>query len=573
MTAPETHPSEIKRLQPLLTQPRRSLLSCMESLTPEATDYVRRRLGVLAQIGMAIALFTLAARSVAFISTGAVRQVWSLMYLHHFMALLSPLLLWWFCRKPRSPQALYLAEALSLLAVTTEYAVMVRYTGPRVIGNLLQGHDLANPEVFAAATVPLQLFLMVCLLLGNTQLLVARAALVPSTLPHTLALTVVCGIPSVVLMTGIVGPSADVDMQAVLKPMNRATLAVMGALWWTLTTTACGAVGAVLHAMRREVSAARRLGQYTLVRKIGEGGMGVVYEARHAMMRRPTAVKMLPPDKAGPEALARFEREVQLTAKLTHPNTITVFDYGRTPDGILYYAMELLEGASLERLVRVDGPQPAGRVVHILKMAAGALSEAHQLGLIHRDIKPANIFLGERGGEPDFVKVLDFGVAKALRTDSPGLTLAGVLTGTPLYMAPEAIASPDRIDARSDLYALGAVGYFLLTGTHLFDSRSTMEICSHQLHTMPEAPSARLGRPVSSDLEHLLLRCLDKEPDRRPQTARELKRLLERCEDAGEWSEEHARHWWKQKGEALCVDSGSEPAGVVGVAATLIRSA
>jgi len=506
MTAPETHPSEIKRLQPLLTQPRRSLLSCMESLTPEATDYVRRRLGVLAQIGMAIALFTLAARSVAFISTGAVRQVWSLMYLHHFMALLSPLLLWWFCRKPRSPQALYLAAALSLLAVTTEYAVMVRYT-------------------------------------------------------------------SVVLLTGIVGPSADVDMQAVLKPMNRATLAVMGALWWTLTTTACGAVGAVLHAMRREVSAARRLGQYTLVRKIGEGGMGVVYEARHAMMRRPTAVKMLPPDKAGPEALARFEREVQLTAKLTHPNTITVFDYGRTPDGILYYAMELLEGASLERLVRVDGPQPAGRVVHILKMAAGALSEAHQLGLIHRDIKPANIFLGERGGEPDFVKVLDFGVAKALRTDSPGLTLAGVLTGTPLYMAPEAIASPDRIDARSDLYALGAVGYFLLTGTHLFDSRSTMEICSHQLHTMPEAPSARLGRPVSSDLEHLLLRCLDKEPDRRPQTARELKRLLERCEDAGEWSEEHARHWWKQKGEALCVDSGSEPAGVVGVAATLIRSA
>ncbi len=234
--------------------------------------------------------------------------------------------------------------------------------------------------------------------------------------------------------------------------------------------------------------------------------MGIVYRASHAMLRRPTAIKLLPADRAGNETLARFEKEVQLTASLTHPNTVTIFDYGRTPDGIFYYAMELLDGATLADVVEVDGPQPAARVAQILGQAAGALAEAHAVKLIHRDVKPANIMLVEQGGKPDVAKVLDFGLVKELdATASPELTQIDAVTGTPQYMAPESIRAPDEVDARSDIYALGAVGYFLLTGEHVFTADTVVEVCAKHLNDEPVAPSERLGAAVPADLETLIL--------------------------------------------------------------------
>lgn len=291
---------------------------------------------------------------------------------------------------------------------------------------------------------------------------------------------------------------------------------------------------------------ARQLGQYKLDQKLGEGGMGVVYRAHHALLNRPTAVKFLDVDKTSEQTIARFEREVQLTSQLNHPNTIAIYDYGRTDEGIFYYAMEYLDGVNLDDFVRRYGPQPDGRIVSILRQVCGSLNEAHGLGLIHRDIKPANIVLNHRGGVGDVVKLLDFGLVKVVDSrKQASLTSAGGLTGTPLYLSPEAIHSPASVDARSDLYAVGAVGYFLLTGTPVFDLDSVLEIIQHHAHMPPEPPSARLGRPVSIDLEQVLLRCLAKNPAERPQTARELSDLLAACVVTTPWTETDAERWWR----------------------------
>jgi serine/threonine-protein kinase len=306
-----------------------------------------------------------------------------------------------------------------------------------------------------------------------------------------------------------------------------------------------------IYGLRKAVSDIKRLGQYTLGEKLGEGGMGVVYRASHAMLRRPTAVKLLLPDRAGKDALTRFEREVRRTAMLTHPNTVTVFDYGRTTDGVLYYAMELLEGASLDEVVEVDGPQPEERVIHLLEQAAGSLAEAHDAGLIHRDVKPANIMVVDRGGISDMVKVVDFGLVKDVGYKARGdatveaaLTQANAITGTPLYLAPETVTAPETVDARTDLYALGAVGYWLLTGTHVFGGSSILEVCAHHLHSVPDSPSVRLGAPVSSDLEGVLLACLAKRPEDRPASAHVLRERLHACAASGRWTNARAAQWW-----------------------------
>jgi serine/threonine protein kinase len=267
---------------------------------------------------------------------------------------------------------------------------------------------------------------------------------------------------------------------------------------------------------------------------------------------------LLPPERLGAQAMARFEREVQLTAVLTHPNTVRVFDYGRTPDGVLYYAMELLDGATLAEVVAATGPMPAGRVVHVLDHLVGALAEAHGIGLIHRDIKPANVILAEQGGVLDVVKVVDFGLVKEVaRQPEPGvstapeLTQANTIAGTPYYMAPEAIKAPATVDARSDLYAVGAVGYYLITGRDVFSGGTSFEVFAHHLHTPPVPPSQRLGEPVSADLEELLLHCLAKEPAARPADARTLLASLRRLRDAGTWTESHAAAWWAEHGTAV----------------------
>lgn len=271
------------------------------------------------------------------------------------------------------------------------------------------------------------------------------------------------------------------------------------------------------------------LGAYRLDQKIGEGGMGIVYKASHTLLQRPAAIKVLPAERAGERDRRRFEREVQLTSRLSHPNTISIYDYGRTPTGSFYYAMEYVDGCDLQTLVEREGPQDPARVARLLAQLAGALSEAHRNGLIHRDVKPANVMLCERGGVADVVKVLDFGLIKEIDGANRGVDTEADgerLVGTPLYMSPEALIDPNSVDARSDLYAVGALGYFLLTGAPVFSGRTLLEVCSHHLRSTPVPPSARLGAAIPRELEALILACLAKSPEDRPESAAVLERAL-----------------------------------------------
>jgi eukaryotic-like serine/threonine-protein kinase len=390
-------------------------------------------------------------------------------------------------------------------------------------------------------------------LAGMAMMLAIRAALIPSPPRRTVVITALFGMPMILVTTWLV-PVAGGGL-AWRAPDSGAYpwLPAISLVIWSFAVITCTVLSWVVHGLRAEVREARRLGQYVLERKLGEGGMGEVYRARHGMMRRPSAIKLLRSEQAGELGIRRFEREVQLTARLTHPNTITIFDYGRTLDGVFYYAMELLDGATLQRIVAVDGAQPPGRAVRILTMICGALSEAHAIGLIHRDIKPANIMLCMQGGECDVVKLLDFGLVKEFVVERRvGLTGANAIIGTPQYMAPESILEPDSVDARTDIYSLGAVAYLLLAGVDVFDGKSVVEICSQHLHQKPE-PLAQRGHAISPELDAIVLACLEKDPARRPQSAAELRRQLEACA-VEPWTGERARAWWQERRSELEVD-------------------
>ncbi|CAE7752077.1 pkn3 [Symbiodinium microadriaticum] len=299
--------------------------------------------------------------------------------------------------------------------------------------------------------------------------------------------------------------------------------------------------------MRQATSEARRLGQYTLDEKLGEGGMGVVYRAHHALLHRPTAVKFLDSEKSDEQSIARFEREVQHTSQLNHPNTIAIYDYGRTEDGVFYYAMEYLDGLNLEDLVQLHGAQPDGRVVSILRQICASLHEAHSVGLIHRDIKPANIIVNSRGGVFDLVKVLDFGLVKSIDSKKQiSITQNTGIVGTPLYLSPEAIQDSSSVDARSDLYAVGAVGYFLLTGSPVFDGNGLLDIIKQHVDSSPLPFSKRSEHSSSAELEKLILRCLSKDPHERPQNARQLSKELAACSVEQLWTEVDAETWWQR---------------------------
>ena len=323
-------------------------------------------------------------------------------------------------------------------------------------------------------------------------------------------------------------------------------------LWILFGLLGLAAIGAgiynySLQTMRTKVNEAQRLGQYTLGERIGKGGMGEVYHATHAMLKRPTAIKLLPRELADSERQVRFEREVQHTAELSHHNTVAIYDYGTSPDGAFYYAMEYVDGVTLELLVNEAGPLPAARAIFLLKQACGSLAEAHALGIVHRDIKPANLMIGNRPGMPDHLKVLDFGLVKLLDAgDAIDVTIAGDVLGTPRYLSPEAIRNAENVDARSDIYALGAVGYFLVTGTHLFEGATLAEIINHHISTEPERPTDRLGKPVPEELEEVLLWCLAKDPDQRPISAEALYDKLDALANVGTWSREEAAAWWQE---------------------------
>ncbi len=357
-----------------------------------------------------------------------------------------------------------------------------------------------------------------------------------------------------------------ISQRAVMVPggMTPTQFAVLYSTWCIVSVWIAAVASGTLYGLGRKVHDARRLGQYTLVEELGRGGMGVVYRAQHGMLRRPTAIKLLSSQGSAP--LERFEREVRMMAELNHPNVAIVHDYGRTNTGVFYYAMELLDGIDLQELVDEHGPQPPGRVVHILRQACRGLARAQEVGLVHRDIKPANIFLCRRWGSPDVVKLLDFGLVKKLsQGDSDQqITQEAQILGTPLYMAPEAFVEPDSVDARADIYALGAVAYFLLTGEPVFAGRTVVEVSMHHLTTSPSRLEGRTLEPISSELEIAVLRCLEKGPEARFASALDLHENLAGCPESGDWNDTHATAWWRtheQKRSAL--DAGAEPVGYV----------
>jgi tRNA A-37 threonylcarbamoyl transferase component Bud32 len=303
-----------------------------------------------------------------------------------------------------------------------------------------------------------------------------------------------------------------------------------------------------INRLRTEAFEARRLGQYQLSRLLGAGGMGEVYLAEHILLKRPCAIKVIRAEQAGEsQALKRFEREVRATSRLTHWNTVEIFDYGRAEDGTFYYVMEYLPGMNLDQLVEMHGPLDADRVIHLLKQTCDALQEAHAHGLIHRDIKPANIFAAHRGGIYDVVKLLDFGLARPLsaRID-PGLTNEGTITGSPLFTSPEQ-AVGDAADERSDIYSLGVVAWWLLTGQPLFDDKNPLKILVAHA-TQDPGQLQDYCKTVPQDLERIIMRCLLKKPDDRFQSVEDLRNALLSCDSAAHWTQKDAVVWWRNHG-------------------------
>lgn len=326
------------------------------------------------------------------------------------------------------------------------------------------------------------------------------------------------------------------------------------ALWLAIPAVASVYGSHKIGVLRHEAAKAKQMGVYRLVRRLGSGGMGVVYLAEHQLLKRPCAIKIIRPAKAGdPAVLARFESEVQSTARLTHWNTIEIYDYGRTEDGTFYYAMEYLPGMDLERMVVDFGALPAPRVVHFLKQVCGALAEAHRLGMVHRDLKPSNIMVCERGGTPDVAKLLDFGLAKTAMTGMNGdsrLTHEGTFVGSPMYASPEVCMGDSNPDPRSDIYSLGAVAYFLLSGRTVFPHTAAMKaIFAHVNEDV--VPPSRHVPTIPAQLEAVVMRCLAKDPNRRYADAGALRLALEECSTEVRWREEDARRWWSSVAAAV----------------------
>jgi serine/threonine-protein kinase len=310
----------------------------------------------------------------------------------------------------------------------------------------------------------------------------------------------------------------------------------------------------LVYRLTRDLSRAQQLGSYQLVRRIGAGGMGEVWQARHQLLRRPAAIKLIRPEMLGGtearaprEVLRRFEREAQATAALRSPHTVELYDFGVAPDGTFYYVMELLEGFDLKTLVERFGPLPAPRAVHLLRQVCHSLEDAHRSGLVHRDVKPANIFTCRRGLDCDFVKVLDFGLVKDLGTGQETLEMSvdGVARGTPAFMAPEAATGTAPVDARADLYALGCVAYWLVTGALVFEGPTPVATLLKHVQEEPVPPSRRLSEPIPARLERLIMACLRKDPAQRPASAAALAALLAECAaHDGTWKPADADAWW-----------------------------
>jgi serine/threonine-protein kinase len=308
----------------------------------------------------------------------------------------------------------------------------------------------------------------------------------------------------------------------------------------------------VVYALGKEATRAQELGSYRLIERLGKGGMGEVWRARHRLLARPAAIKLLPPSLGetphGEMALRRFEREAQVTSELRSPHTVELWDFGMAGDGRFYYVMELLDGLNLDTLVKRHGPVAPERAIYLLRQICHSLAEAESHGLVHRDIKPANILVCRYGGEHDFVKVLDFGIVKVTHATSHDaiVTQENVVRGTPAFIAPEQVLSREDIDSRADIYSVGCVAYWLLTGDLVFTGDTPIAVMMHHAHTAPVPVSQRTELPIPPQLDQLILSCLEKDPARRPQSARELSRRLGEIPLTSPWTEERAFLWWSR---------------------------
>ncbi len=346
------------------------------------------------------------------------------------------------------------------------------------------------------------------------------------------------------------GMATEMDVAEAYRP----TLLLKQTMFGFLTLVGLATLGMLViawqyrQALRRDgrhLKRGRRLGQYEIGRRIGTGGMGTVHIGQHRLLKRDVAVKVLEGPDLTQRAITRFEREVQATAMLRHPNTIAIYDYGRTEKGEFFYVMEWVDGITLQRLVKEYGRQPPERVIYLLLQVCGSLSEAHHKGIVHRDIKPANIMVTAHAGLYDTVKLLDFGLVKEVDSENTILTVTDSFTGTPSYMSPEAVRDAAKVDHRSDIYSLGAVGYMLLTGVPVFEGGSAVDVCVKHINDEPMRPSERIGARLPEDLQNVLLSCLRKYPEERPRTVDELAETLQHCADASRWSIGEARRWWE----------------------------
>jgi eukaryotic-like serine/threonine-protein kinase len=380
--------------------------------------------------------------------------------------------------------------------------------------------------------------------------LMARAVLIPSTAGRTLLLSSLAALPLLLVSLVFHEPAVLPGFPPLIA---KAVVSVNALLWLILTVALSTVTSRTIYGLRQQVKAAAEIGAYTLEDKIGSGGMGEVWRARHRMLIRPAAVKLVRSDELGSLAgrdpdlrRRRFEREARATAGLKSPHTVQLYDFGVTNDGTFYYVMELLDGLDLDTLIDCFGPVPAERAIHLLAQVCASLDDAHQNGLVHRDIKPANIVVSRIGTAWDFVKVLDFGLVKLggeRQSDDLRLSAENQVSGTPGFIAPEVVLGGET-DHRVDLYALGCVAYWLLTGKLVFEGPGAIKVMSDHIHTPPPVPSSRCTSPIPAELDALILECLAKDPAQRPASARQLQARLQAIPLATAWTPERAEHWW-----------------------------
>jgi len=379
-----------------------------------------------------------------------------------------------------------------------------------------------------------------------------------TTLAHVVIVAYPLIIPSPPSRTLIAALAAGATVPASLAFLNTldigaslAPASFVAPTVWALFSVAVAVVGShIVYGLTRDAARARELGSYKLHTLLGAGGMGEVWQAKHRLLARPAAIKLVKPEALGGDAtsqqqvLARFEREAQATASLRSPHTIELYDFGVSETGTFYYVMELLNGFDATELVEKFGPLPPARVVYLLTQVCDSLGEAHEAGLVHRDVKPSNVFVCRYGRQTDFVKLLDFGLVKPYEAGtSPQLTADHGLAGTPAFMAPEQVLG-HTVDGRTDLYAVGCVAYWLLTGQYVFRASNAMELIARHLHTEPEAPSCRTNTKIPPGLDALVLACLAKDAADRPQTADDLASALMESVSDGAWSHDQAAQWW-----------------------------